>query len=230
MATVWFLKSDVNPVDAYKEGSDATTCGDCKFKWSDGGSCYVLLHQAPLNIYKAYKRGRYPTIDSFERLRGLSIRIGGYGDPNTVPTYIIDKIVEVSRNHTSYTHAWRTSPELISSSMASVDSLDEYVEAKKQGFRTFRVTENPEFLFKNEIICPNTTNGTLCYSCNLCSGAKEGDKRKDIVIEVHGSKKKRFKETPIHSPLIQTKSKFMELKELKVIEKPKTTKTSLDEY
>jgi hypothetical protein len=41
---------------------------------------------------------------------------------------------------------------------------------------------------ENEIICPNTTHGTKCIDCKLCSGSKA----KNIVIQVHGAKVKRF--------------------------------------
>jgi hypothetical protein len=39
---------------------------------------------------------------------------------------------------------------------------------------------------ENEIICPNTTHGTKCIDCKLCSGFS---KAKNIVIQV---KVKRF--------------------------------------
>jgi hypothetical protein len=39
---------------------------------------------------------------------------------------------------------------------------------------------------ENEIICPNTTHGTKCIDCKLCSGFKA----KNIVIQVHGAKVK----------------------------------------
>jgi hypothetical protein len=41
---------------------------------------------------------------------------------------------------------------------------------------------------ENEIICPNTTHGTKCIDCKLCSGFS---KAKNIVI-VYGAKVKRF--------------------------------------
>jgi hypothetical protein len=39
---------------------------------------------------------------------------------------------------------------------------------------------------ENEIICPNTTHGTKCIDCKLCSGFS---KAKNIVIQVHGVKR-----------------------------------------
>jgi hypothetical protein len=59
--------------------------------------------------------------------------------------------------------------------------------AQSEGWRTFRVTNHLNDLMENEIICPNTTHGTKCIDCKLCSGFS---KAKNIVIQVHGAKVK----------------------------------------
>ena len=61
MAQVWILRSDLNPVEAMSSGQDRSICGDCPHRKQDDGSrsCYVNVGQAPLSVYKGFKRGRY---------------------------------------------------------------------------------------------------------------------------------------------------------------------------
>ena len=63
--------------------------------------------------------------------------------------------------------------------MASIDSIDEYEEAKQLGFRTYRHTREQAML-DNEIQCPHDTCGIECVNCLLCNGARHAS-GKDIV-------------------------------------------------
>jgi hypothetical protein len=74
--------------------------------------------------------------------------------------------------------------------MASVDSVDEIDLAVKNNWRYFRVAKPTDTLLENEILCPNSTKGVQCIDCGLCSGNEIG--AKNIVIMVHGAKKKKF--------------------------------------
>jgi hypothetical protein len=43
------------------------------------GSCYVTLFQAPLQVYKSYKKA-IPTLTDMSIFKGMSVRFGAYGD------------------------------------------------------------------------------------------------------------------------------------------------------
>lgn len=103
-----------------------------------------------------------------------------------------------------YTHAWR---ELSGSEfagtvpagleiLASVGSLAEREEAKALGYRTARVTTDPQSVQRGEVVCPEQTGKTeACISCGLCPGRKgvKGTRsdfvdlavRPDIVFILH---------------------------------------------
>lgn len=194
MAQLWILNADLNPVQASKEGKDSSVCGECKLRRSLGGACYVNLGQGPLAVYNSYKKGNYPKLDNYTALKGYKIRFGAYGDPFALPSDILDKLSNVAVNNTSYSHQWRQGDDILKAvSMASVDSIQEQLEAAQKGWRTFRVSkvENHTVqLLDDEIICPNVTKGISCADCGLCGGTNKT--AKNIVVPVHGSLKNRF--------------------------------------
>lgn len=196
MAQLWIIHQDVKPTTASKTGQDAAVCGDCPLRHHKGGACYVTLFHAPLKVFKSYKKRNYPQLDPTEYktlLNGLKIRFGAYGDPAALPVQILAGLKAVAVNNTSYTHQWKKAPELKTLSMASVDNIKEAKQATKKGWRYFRVATEQSELLKNEIICPNVTSGTSCAACGLCNGKRGAeDKRKNIVIPVHGNRAKKF--------------------------------------
>lgn len=191
MASMWILNADMTPTQASKEGKDESVCGDCKHRAVNNGACYVTLFQAPLQVYKSYKKGNYPIAKDMTIFEGMKVRFGAYGDPSAIPTQILTSLKAVVKNNTSYTHQWKQGdPILKQVSMASVDSIEEQKQAVNQGWRTFRVSKDLKDIQSNEIICPNTTRNVQCIDCGLCSGNSVG--AKNIVIEVHGAKKNKF--------------------------------------
>jgi hypothetical protein len=196
MASMWILNADESPIEASKSGNDDSVCGMCPHRHNLGGSCYVTLFQAPLQVWKSYKKGKYPVLYNMDIFNGMSVRFGAYGDPYAIPMDILNSIKAVVKNNTSYTHQWNNdnvdNSILKKVSMASVDSIEEAKIAQNNGWRTFRVTKNEDILMENEIICPNYTNDVKCIDCRLCSGASI--KAKNIVIPIHGSKKNKFVE------------------------------------
>lgn len=191
MASMWIMHKDIAPTKASKEGKDEAVCGMCPHRHHLGGACYVTLFQAPLQVFKSYKKGNYPKIDDMNIFEGMNVRFGAYGDPYAIPVDILVNIKSVCKNNTSYTHQWRTGNEALKTvSMASTDTIDETKQAHEMGWRTFRVTTDIDKLLPNEIVCPNTTHGIKCIDCGLCKGTSS--KGKNIVIEVHGAKKKKF--------------------------------------
>jgi hypothetical protein len=196
MASMWILHKDLSPIEASKQGKDESICGMCPHRHNLGGACYVTLFQAPLQVWKSYHKGNYPKVNDMTIFEGMSVRFGAYGDPNVIPIDILVQLKSVVKNSTSYTHQWKTESDnesLKAVSMASVDNKDEAKLAIENGWRYFRVTNDISDINKaTEIVCPNTTKGIQCIDCGLCKG--NTIKAKNIVIEVHGSKKKKFKE------------------------------------
>ena len=194
MSQLWILNAEHSPIEASKKGLDVSVCGGCKLRHSLGGACYVNLGQAPNSIFKAFKKGSYEKlpIDKYSVLEGSKIRFGAYGDPYAIPMDILASLKAVSINNTGYTHQWKNSSDevLKGGSMASVDNVEEQREAVANGWRTFRVARLDEELLDNEILCRNITKGVQCTDCSLGSGNKIG--AKNIVVPVHGSRKKRF--------------------------------------
>lgn len=195
MVQLWILRSDMHPSLAKKTAMDDAICGQCQFRQSLGGACYVTIHQAPAAVYRTYSKGNYPELEDFSILEGRNIRFGAYGDPAAIPVSVLVTLKRYAKNNTSYTHQWKDNKDnetLKQVSMASVDSLAEAEEASKAGYRWFRVTNDIKTLRSDEIICPNTTKGINCADCNLCSGTSKN--AKSIVIEAHGMQSKRFVE------------------------------------
>jgi len=189
MIQTWIIREDVEPTIAMKTGKDASICGDCQ---SRGGACYVLVFQAPLNVYRSFHRGLYPAVDSLEHIEelfaGHNVRLGSYGDPAAVPTKIWRAFTRKAQSRVGYTHQWRACDQSLSTLiMASVDSEDERSQANAKAWRTFRVKAQGAPSMQGEITCPASKEAgyrTTCENCGLCGGS---DKRaKDIVIEAHG--------------------------------------------
>lgn len=193
LPTMWILHQDHKPTEASKLGKDEAVCGDCKLRQSTGGACYVNLGHGPRAVYQAYKSGKYKHLNGdYDVFSGLKMRFGAYGDPYAMPLDVLIQIKSRVKNAVGYTHQWRNDNGLSSLSMASVDNVQEAIEAQQAGWRTFRVAGMDSEIMDNEIVCPNYTTGVKCVDCNLCSGNEIG--AKNIVIPVHGSWKGRFNE------------------------------------
>lgn len=187
----WIMRADMNPVEAAEFGDDESVCGGCVHRGHGDRkrSCYVLLFQAPLAIWEAYKRGAYPVTRDFSIFAGRVTRLGSYGDPAAVPNSIWNQIVSQSENWTGYTHQWADFDEL-PFLMASVDSLEEKSTANARGFRTFRVMRAGDTLSQDEILCPASKEGgfkTTCNKCCLCQGSEK--QARNIAIYAHGNGK-----------------------------------------
>ncbi len=195
MIQVWILVKAENPIEALKSGADEAICGNCPLRGTLGKqrACYVNLGQAPLAVWRAWQRGSYPKLDTWNyhiNFFGRAVRFGAYGDPVFIPFDIVANIAAWATKHTGYTHQWRN-PVFSAYKqfvMASADSVDLAREAQRLGWRTFRVTPigQLEWDGTNEIVCVNTTRGFSCAECGLCNGSTGA---KSIVIEAHGAGK-----------------------------------------
>lgn len=189
MLQTYIMREDMNPVDAVKNGEDAPICGTCKYKSGEG--CYVNVGNSVNQIYKAYKRGKYRMItrDDWKLFEGRNIRVGSYGAPSAIPYLIWFNVLRLTKNHTSYSHEWRSLGPQWQFAMASVDTEEERLEAQAKGWRTFGVITDLKQQPSNEIICPATPEGgnkSVCSTCLLCSGNRS--KGKNINVVAHGLK------------------------------------------
>lgn len=194
MIQTWILDDTLNPLEASKEKKDRSVCGMCPHRRSLGGACYVSLHQAPLQVYKAYKAGKYETFQNEKHSHlflNRSIRLGAYGDPAAVPFEVWENVLQFTKNHTGYTHqaSMKNFDKRIAEiCMISCDTEKQALKYQKLGFKTFRVkTENMQQL-SNEIECLSDSHNISCLECGLCNGQQI-----NIVINVHGALTKRFK-------------------------------------
>jgi hypothetical protein len=107
MVQTWIIREDVNPLTAYVQGKDFSICGNCNHrKWR---TCYVNKAQAVYNVYYAYKRGVYLTLNdnSINLIKDRELRIGSYGDPAAVPINVWKNLLSYASRWTGYTHQWR---------------------------------------------------------------------------------------------------------------------------
>jgi hypothetical protein len=199
LVQTWIIRDDMSPVEAVKSGADSAICGACPHRGEakdgkvTGRSCYVAVFQAPLSVYKTLKAGKYETVEANDLgalFQGKRVRLGAYGDPAAVPMWVWDAVLSGAEAFTGYTHQWRTCPqELNAYVMASCDTAQDWVEAKRMGWRTFRVRTAAEPLQAREVICPASKEAGLktnCAACVACGG--HGAKAKvDIAIVAHGS-------------------------------------------
>lgn len=194
MIQIWILVKSVDPVSAIREGLDRLICGSCRHRGDGHGnerSCYVNAGQAPLKIWKAWRAGRYPTLQWMDCFAGRKVRFGAYGDPTHLPLSLALAIAGVASGHTGYTHQWRK-PSLQGWKqilMASVDSVAELVLARSLGWSTFRVTPDTDH-HTVESLCASDRSGTPCADCLACAGARGGIQA--IHIPAHGKGKRHF--------------------------------------
>ena len=202
------IRTDIDPITASRTGEDYSICGDCvhrgiPHKGNSGGakkrSCYVMLLMV-LSVYKAYKKGNYKRISGHDAIASIGadtlVRLGTYGDPAAVPSYIWESLLTNANGHTGYSHQANIDgadyrPDL---TMRSADTLDEAQAAWARGERTFRVTANARDIVQGkEMLCPASNeagNRTTCDKCKLCSGNTIN--AKSIVIMAHGAGSKHY--------------------------------------
>lgn len=194
MLQTWIMRADVHPLAALK-GADASICGACPHRPASGGACYVQVGRAPSNIWKAFAADRYAYGEGVQLGAGRMVRLGSYGDPAAVPAAVWEALTRHASGWTGYTHQWRTAPHLKPLCMASVDSEAEAMEARAQGWRTFRVRGAAEpVAARLEFVCPASEEAgrkTDCATCRACMGTAGKAKASPVII-AHGPTARRF--------------------------------------
>jgi hypothetical protein len=205
MVQTWVIRTDLNPVLAINTGADESVCGNCplrgkiKFRFRSAGNhlsisggmasvnvdrgCYVRPDQAPLAVYWAFLRGKYPIYNPADHDRyfvGRKVRLGSYGEILAAPLPAIVPILRVVRGWTGYSHQW-DKPEFqawVSILHASVHTHDEYDRARTMGWKCFITAE----ALPTGCSWCNSPKLT-CEQCGACKGAKGRSK----AIKPHGS-------------------------------------------
>lgn len=193
--TLWVLPATddgAKPWDVIKRDGSVSTCGDCPQQF---GGCYThagasqTLTAGAASIVKG--RGQALKAPSRKVRRARS---AAFGDAAALPLNVLqawrDMRTQFGLAPLGYTHAWRTRPDLQADHMASVESVEDAVQARAQGWRYFRVRPVGAPVLAGEIQCPaaNRSRATPidCNRCGLCDGLTRGAHRPSITIEDHG--------------------------------------------
>lgn len=210
MVQTYILVDGMKPTDASKCGADFSICGNCPHrgiatddpnkKQAVKRSCYVVLGQGPTIIHKSVERGVYPTVEGHQAIaaigRGRMVRLGTYGDPAAVPSFIWESLISEAVGHTAYSHqsdcaTADTRPDMY---MTSADNAAQAIAAWSRGERTFRVVSSRDDLVKGkEILCPASKEAgqrVSCVDCKLCVGSSIA--AKSIAIVAHGAGASHF--------------------------------------
>lgn len=182
----YILLRDTDPVGGVKSGADEAICGDCVHR-SSPRTCYVNVGQAPLAIY----RGKHVVVPNINEIAaGHIVRLGAYGDPAAVPFGIWQLLLDKAEGWLGYTHQWRSCDQRLKQyCMASVDSLTEYDEAHRLGWRCFFVGRSLDDKPERAALCPASAEAgkkMQCADCMHCSGLKGRRAIGDVFIPVHG--------------------------------------------
>ena len=203
MAQTYIIRSDIDPLLASKTGADYSICGNCKHrgtptndpnrKQAINRTCYVKLFQGVLAVYKSFMKGNYSVVNHHNDIQSLGenqvVRLGTYGDPSAVPSYIWNSLLSKAKKHTGYTHQSKIASADVRADqcMMSADTYEESKQFWSKGFRTFRVLQKNEELDKqNEVLCPASKEAgkrTTCEQCVLCSGSNIN--AKSVAIYQH---------------------------------------------
>jgi hypothetical protein len=202
MVQTYIIRSDMDPRDASKTGADRAICGDCPHrgtatddptaKLAKNRSCYVVIGQGPVIVYKGFVAGKYPKAESLAAVgKGRMVRIGTYGDGAAVPASVWNELLSEAEGHTGYSHQANTEGAAFDASlyMESVESVAAASLSWSVGRRTFRIVTSVNDVVKgSEIVCPATPEGgakTTCEQCGLCAGTSV--KAKSIAVVAHGT-------------------------------------------
>ena len=120
-------------------------------------------------------RGVYPMAnnraDRTDLGFGRVVRIGTYGDPAAVPSWVWDQLLTGCESHLAYSHQSGFRPDI---AMQSADTEAQAVAHWNNGARTFRViTDIGDLVKGKEILCPASKEAgrrVQCNACKLCGG------------------------------------------------------------
>jgi hypothetical protein len=194
MVQTYIIREDINPLEASKTGADVSICGTCPHrgtatsdpaaKQAKGRTCYVVLGQGPLVVFRSYHRGLYDVADPAAIGRGRMVRLGTYGDPAAVPSRVWDALLSEAAGWTGYSHQSGYRPEMV---MQSADTYAQALAFWQAGARTFRViAELAELDPAREVLCPASKEAgkrTTCEACKLCAGLATRSPKSVAIVQ-----------------------------------------------
>lgn len=199
MVQAWILRADVAPAVAVRRGLDRAICGSCLLgpgrPSGANRTCYVSTARGPVAVWRAWSRGGYrratTPADRRAAARGLSVRLGAYGDPAAVPVSVWHDLLGAASGWTGYTHQWRDGFALSDLVMASTESDAGSDAAIAAGWRVFQMTGPDAPRRRGFIVCPHHTSGgrVQCRDCGLCDGTNR--RAGNVQIPAHGPGAKR---------------------------------------
>lgn len=189
----WILFRDIKPNEAFKvKEYGETVCGDCvhaqynKPKENGYAPCYVRTYHAPRAVWSCWRNGSgYDHIgDDWHLLRNKGLRLGSFGDPAMVPSWVWDKALKEvyqdakpkERRHTGYSHQWRKdfAQGLKGLVMASADGMKDYNDAELTGWKPFLVRKANQPMPAGSVVCPASAEAgkkVTCSQCHACNGS-----------------------------------------------------------
>jgi hypothetical protein len=225
MSHVWILPADELPSSAVKAGRDGGVCGTCPMRaalrrllddlFPEEGprpACYVRTNAAPDQVWRSWQAGTYldahadglafrAAAQALVSGSSEGLRWGAYGDPGFLPLELLRmltrRVRSARKSVTGYTHQWQhISTDYRKYLMASVGSEEEREQAKRNGWRTFRVRRPGESILPGERTCPASDeyaaahggHKVSCADCGACHGTGANDTQgmADVVILDHG--------------------------------------------
>lgn len=196
MIQLWILDQHTPPHDTVREGEDTSTCGRCPHAGSAWGTCYVRTFDAPLQVWRRWKKGGYPTLPWADMLglfrdRGLPVRLGAYGDPAMLPYWLCRDLAKAAGGWTGYTHQHKE--PWFDSRFRDLLMLSTEDKTDAGPGRTFRILAELTDIQPNEVLCPATDEGrhkATCATCLLCQGASK--RAKNVALLAHGKAKTKL--------------------------------------
>lgn len=206
---------DGNLLKFIQSGGDQGVCIGCIHGSKGDGDCYTFLglNKGPARMIQSLQarinRGENVFLDPMALTNLLEewkpmVRLGGYGDPVSMPLDLLELIVEKAGSIVGYTHTWNRMNDPIQRAkyarflMASVDTEMQAVYAQAKGWRTFRVGQKGQKMMKSEFNCPASKEmkakigkTILCNQCKKCNGNLSV--AKNVFILSHGALVKRYK-------------------------------------
>ena len=194
MVQTYIIREDINPLEASKTGEDFSICGTCVHrgtatadpaaKQAKMRTCYVVLGQGPLVVFRSYHQGLYEPADPAAIGRGRMVRLGTYGDPAAVPSHVWDALLSEAAGWTGYSHQSGYRPEMV---MQSADTYAQALAFWQAGARTFRVVLNvSEIDPAREVLCPASKEAgkrTTCEACKLCAGLATRSPKSVAIVQ-----------------------------------------------
>ena len=195
MVSISYMRADIDPRDAAREGADASVCGTCLYRPICGGGCYVRIEEGPLAAWRAVHDGRREPLIGADlgSYAGRMVRDGAYGDAASMSRVDHDRMMSILQPSRvlAYTHGAARARHLRGYAMASC-GISDVATWRRRGWATFsaapvdigarRAVSDLRAHGISAMVCRSETSGRTCAACGVCTGARPIS----VVITAHG--------------------------------------------